>query len=390
MITSSGSPKLPGAFFGSRARLFLSLVLAVTVNACNHDGVTASTEALPVRVITVGPISAFGGLRFAASIVPESEVALSFKSPGFVEQVLQVRGPDGRPRNVEQGDWIRKGTVLATVRQDEYLNAVEQGRQRLARAQAELDDSKLNFDRAAALYAAESLTKTDYDAAKARFDSATATAEEARAGLANAQIGLDDCLVKAPMDGWLLNRTVDVGSLVGPSTVGFTLANTRLVKAIFGVPDRSLDRVQPGSLQVVTTDAVPGQFEGRITAVSASADPASRVYSVEVTIPNPRNRLRAGMIASLVLEDKHDGSGANPLPGIPIGALVRPAGSGQGYAVFVVSGVEARSTAQLRPVEVGQMYGNQIAVTKGLRIGDRVITTGLTMVQDGRAVQVMP
>jgi len=390
MIASHESAERPSRFFGSGAALFPSLMLALTVTACNHDGVTASTEALPVRVITVGPMSALGGLRFAASIVPESEVALSFRSPGYVERILQVRGPDGRLRNVEEGDWIRKGTVLATVRQDEYRNAVEQGRQRLARAQAELDDSKLNFDRAAALYAAESLTKTDYDAAKARFDSATATVQEGRAGLANAQISLDDCLVKAPMDAWLLKRTVDVGSLVGPSTVGFTLANTRLVKAILGVPDTSLDRVRPGSFQVVTTDAVPGQFKGRITAVSASADPSSRVYSVEVTIPNPRNRLRAGMIASLVLEDKRDGPDANPFPGIPIGALVRPAGSDRGYAVFVVSGVEARSTARLRPVEVGQMYGNQIAVTKGLRIGDRVITTGLTMVQDGRAVQVMP
>ena len=60
--------------------------------------------------------------------------------------------------------------MLATVRQDEYLNSLEQARQVLARGQAELDDAKLNFDRAAALYATQSLTKTDYDAAKARFD----------------------------------------------------------------------------------------------------------------------------------------------------------------------------------------------------------------------------
>lgn len=390
MIAPQESVELHRSFSGCGAAFVLSVTLALSATACNHEAVTASTEALPVRVITVGPISAFGGLRFAASIVPESDVALSFKSPGYVEQILQVRGPDGRVRNAEEGDWIQKGTVLATVRQDEYRNAVEQGRQRLAGAQAELDDSKLNFDRAAALYATESLTKADYDAAKARLDSAAATVQEARAGLANAQIILDDCLVKAPMDAWLLKRTVDVGALVGPSTVGFTLANTRWVKAIFGVPDTSLDRVRPGSSQLVTTDAVTGQFRGRITAVSASADSSSRVYSVEVTIPNPANRLRAGMIASLVLEDKRDRPETNGLPGIPIGALLRPAGSGQGYAVFIASGSEAHATAQLRPVDVGQMYGNQIAVTKGLRIGDRVITAGLSMVQDGLAVQVMP
>jgi len=162
------------------------------------------------------------------------------------------------------------------------------------------------------------------------------------------------------------------------------------VKVIFGVPDTSLDRVRPGSAQVITSDAVPGQFRGRISAVSASADSSSRVYSVEVTVPNPENRLRAGMIASLLLEDERKGTRANPAFGIPIGALVRSPGSSTAYAVFVVSGTDTNVSAQLRPVEIGQMYGNQIAVTKGLVLGERVITTGLTMVRDGRAVRVVP
>ena len=153
---------------------------------------------------------------------------------------------------------------------------------------------------------------------------------EAQAGLANTKISLEDCRVKAPMDAWLLKRTVDVGSLVGPSTIGFTLADTHRVKAIFGVPDTSLDRVRPGSPQIVTTDAIPGEFHGRITAVSQSADPSSRIYSVEVTLPNAGNRLRAGMIASLVLEDRRQGPRVVPMQGIPIGALVR-APEGEGY-----------------------------------------------------------
>jgi len=375
---------------GSAAGFFLILILSVlTADGCSREEVTASADPLPVRVTTAAPISAVSGLRFAASIEPVSTVALAFKSGGYVERILQVNGPDGKFRNVEEGDWIARDTVLAVVRQNEYRNSVEQATQALARIQAELDDASLNFGRAAALYVAKSLTKRDYDAAKARFDSATAAVREAQAGLANAKISLDDCLVKAPMDAWLLKRTVDVGSLVGPTTIGFALADTHLVKAIFGVPDTSLDSVRAGSSQIVTTDAAPGEFHGRITAVSQSADSSSRVYSVEVTLPNPGNQLRAGMIASLVLEDRRQGSHVNPALGIPIGALVR-APHGDGYAVFVASGTESEVPAELRLVDVGQMYGNQIAVTKGLHSGDRVITTGLTMVRDGQPIQVVP
>lgn len=380
----------PSPLSGSSAVILLGVLLSALTAGCRHIEATASTEALPVHVTTVVPLSVTNGPRFAASIVPVSEVALSFKSGGYVESILRVPGPDGTLRNVEQGDWIPKGTVLAAVRQDEYRNGVAQARQKLARAQAELDDAKLNFDRAAALYAVQSLTKTDRDAAQARFDSSTAAVQEAQPGLANTQISLDDCFVKAPMDAWLLKRAVDVGSLVGPATVGFVVADTHLVKAIFGVPDTALDRVRPGSSQLITTDAVPGESHGRITAVSASADSLSRVYSVEVTLVNSGNRLRAGMIASLVLEDEHQSSHTAPAVGIPIGALVRAPGSGDRYAVFVVAGAGADASAQLRPIEIGRMYGNQIAVTKGLRLGEQVIVTGLSMVRDGQAVQVVP
>jgi len=183
------------------------------VGACNHAEATPNADPLPVRVTTVAPIATVGGLRFAASIEPVSEVVLSFKSPGYVERILQVPGPDGKLRNVEAGDRVAKGTVLASVRPDEYRNTVEQARQRLASTEAELDYAKLNFDRAAALYAAQSLTKTDYDAAKARFDSATAQLQEAQAGLANAQISLQDCSIKAPMDSWLLKPELSMSGL---------------------------------------------------------------------------------------------------------------------------------------------------------------------------------
>ena len=100
---------------------------------------------------------------------------------------------------------------------------------------------------------------------------------------------------------WVLKRNVDVGTLVGPATNGFTLADTRTVKAVFGVPDTAMANVKLGSPQTVTTEALPGTFSGHITSISAAADPKSRVYSVEVRIDNPQQSLKAGMIASITL-----------------------------------------------------------------------------------------
>ncbi len=94
---------------------------------------------------------------------------------------------------------------------------------------------------------------------------------------------------------------MDIGALVGPSVAGFTIADTHSVKAVFGVPDTAMGRVKLGQRQAVTTDVFPRPSPGVITAISPAADPKSRVYSVEVTLPNPRNQLKSGMIASLGL-----------------------------------------------------------------------------------------
>ena len=111
-----------------------------------------------------------------------------------------------------------------------------------------------------------------------------------------AQTALDDSSLRAPFDGWIIKRSVDIGALVGPSVTGFTIADTHFVKAVFGVPDTAMARVKLGQRQTVTTDVFPDAFAGRITAISPAADPNSCVYSVEVTLPNPRNQLKSGMI----------------------------------------------------------------------------------------------
>jgi multidrug efflux system membrane fusion protein len=165
------------------------------------------------------------------------------------------------------------------------------------------------------------------------------------------------------------------------------LADLHLVKAVFGVPDVAIKNVELGGTQTLTTESVPGEFEGRITAISPAADPKSRVFSVEVTIPNPYNVLRAGMVATL----KTGGSElAAPVAVIPLSAVVRSIRDPGKFAAFVVVDQEGKSVARSRDIQVGETYGNLISVTQGLSEGEQVISVGATLVKEGEQVQVMP
>jgi multidrug efflux system membrane fusion protein len=340
-----------------------------------------------VQITPVGTYKGRPGVTYSANIQPYLQVALGFKSGGYVQSILQVKGADGRMRDVQQGDWVERDVVLAQVRTRDYENQASAAKGQVAQAQAGLEDAKLNFDRATALYKTQSLTKPDFDSAKAKYDSSVALVASAQAQLAQAQLALDDCAVRAPLSAWVLSRNVEVGSLVGPSSPGFTLADLHLVKAVFGVPDVAIKNVGLGGTQTLTTESVPGEFQGRITAISPAADPKSRVFSVEITIPNPHNVLRAGMVATLKTGSSEL---AAPVAVIPLSAVVRSIRDPGKFAAFVVVDQEGKSVARSRDIQVGETYGNLISVTQGLSEGEQVISVGATLVKDGEQVQVMP
>ena len=348
----------------------------------------ADKPPTPVRVQTVRISAVESGQRYSATIAPYEQVSMAFKVGGYIREILQIRGVDGRLRNAQQGDTVKKGTVLARVRETDYTVKLNQAKSQLAQAQASYLKATQDWERATNLFATQSMIKPDYDTAKARLDETQASVEGARAQLAEAQLNLEYCALIAPIDGMVLQRTIEVGTLVTSGSVGFILADLSRVKVVFGVPDTMLAQLKlGGSLPIVTESIRNVSFPGRITAISPSADPRSRVFNVEVTVPNTKQQLKAGMIASLLVAGEKP---SEPVPTVALGAIMRSQTNPKGYAVFVVEKSAGKAVARLRDVQLGEVYGNTIAATAGLKPGDQVIVTGGTLLRDGDPVAIIP
>lgn len=387
-------PQAPRAmqFFLPAMLAPLTVMLIAIPSGC-RKAVSIQPTLTPVRTAQVQWLSAAPGSTYSANIEPYAQVDLAFKSNGYIQSIRQVHSPnspDGHMRNVGEGDWVTKGTVLATVQQDEFQEKLSQAHAQLAKAQSDYDRAKLSFDRTSALFAANAVTKPDYDNATAQLESAKASIQNAQASVTEAGIALGYCQLRAPFDSWVLKRSVDVGSLVGPATNGFTVADTRSVKAVFGVPDTAMNRIQLGSPETILTDAVPGPFHGHVTAISPAADPKSRVYSVEVTIPNSQNRLRSGMIASITLSTLGNPQSTKHILVVPLSAVVRSPDKPNGFAVFAMDSSGEVSKVHIENVSLGDAYGNMIAVLSGIDAGQRVVTSGATMIKSGDQVRVIP
>jgi multidrug efflux system membrane fusion protein len=367
--------------------------------------------------------------RYSATIAPIAQIDLAFKSAGLIEKIYQVRGADGRMRDVQAGDQVVRDTELALVRTVDYQQRVEQARAQLAQSEAQraqveaqlgqseaqLAQAKANFNeaeieytRATNLFQSSSLVKPQFDQAKGRYESLAASVKaaeasvkaaessvkggeaavaNAQAALSEAKLSLGDTSLRAPFKGWISARNVERGTLVSNATVGFSMLDTHLVKAQFAVPDFSLKMVRLGQKLPVMLDAIQHALSGVVTSISPQADPKTRVFSIEVTLDNPRDEVRPGMIASLTL-----GAVGNPTPRlvVPLSAVVRAPSDPKSFAVFRLVTRDGKTYAESRIIQIGQTLSNSIEVTSGLSAGEYVIILGGSLVRDGQEVRVLP
>lgn len=395
------------------ASLAVLLPLAVHLGGCAKPEV--STEKLPPAVRTFkvqlsSPVVKSD--RYSAVIAPDAQTDVSFRSSGYVNYIYKVTGVDGRLRNVQEGDCVKKGTILAQIKPADYDAKVEEQQAALAetrlaekRLQASLaegkvalDQAKNEFERASRLFEKDAITRPEYEdaAAKMQINDARvreaaaqisvneASARRVKAGLDQTRLARQDCILRAPIDGIVIKRNIEDGSLVSTGTVACTLADASSLKVSFGVPDVKLADMSMGKAVAVTLEAVPDRvFQGKVTDVAPAADPRSRVFNVEVTLPNPDRRLRIGMVASLVAEEKESRS----LPMVPLSAVVRSATDADGYEVFVAQKQADKTIVQERQVKLGDAVGGMIAVLEGVQVGEEIVTDGSSRVANGQEVR---
>jgi RND family efflux transporter MFP subunit len=383
------------------------LIASLLSLAACHKQVAPEKTVTPVRVTAVNTYQPKNGARYSATIFPGRQVNLAFRVSGLVTGIHRVGA-----RWLEPGDIVPTGTVLAQLRQEDYratssqaqsqLDAAKETQKtataQLAQAQASHAKAEADFARARTLIESQSLTRPEFDSARAQLDVTSAQVQAARAQLdataaqirnaeasiVTARLAQNDTALVAPFTASVVQRNVEIGMLAGPSVVAYSLADIATVKAAFAVPDTAVVQMRPGRTIGISVEALPGhEFRGTVTSIASVADTDTRLFPVEISIDNREKLLKPGMIASLTLSD------AKPAPAVlvvPLSAVVRDRANPADFAVMVVEG----KVAKARRVDLGPTFGELLAVTRGLRPGELVIRSGGTMVNDGEVVEVMP
>jgi len=273
----------------------------------------------------------------------------------------------------KSGDWAESGQLL--LQQD-----VSEEKARLRAAESRSRLARKNLDRARVLIKEAVITESTLDDRVAAHEQAVAEVENINAIIAKKTI-------RAPFNGRLGIRHVDVGEVLESGQQVVSLQSMNPIFVNFNLPQQKLNKLENGLLVRARTSGKDGIFaEGRITALNPDVDPDTRNVQVQATLPNADERLRPGMFTSVevLLPDKQ------AVLTVPATAVLYAPYSD---SVFVVESKptdtgQAQQVLRQQFVQLGEKRGDFVAVTRGLQAGQQVVSTGVFKLRNGMPVSV--
>jgi membrane fusion protein (multidrug efflux system) len=297
-----------------------------------------------------------------ASLVAVRGVTLGSELPGLIREIT-----------FESGGAAKKGDLL--VKLDTSTEEAQ-----LQSAQADAALARLTLARARNLRRGESSSQADLDAAEAR-------AKQAAAAVANLEATIAKKSIRAPFDGRISIRQVELGQVLQAGAPIASLQSITPIHADFFLPQQALVDLRPGQKVELRTDTFPGaSWQGEVTAINPEVDTATRNVKVRATFANGDGRLRPGMFANVDVfsADKH------PVLLVPVTSVLY---APYGDTVFTIESKKDASgketlTARQQFVRLGERRGDFVAVTSGLEKGQRVVSVGAFKLRNGQPVTV--
>lgn len=338
-------------------------LLALTAVSCsNNNDKNATEEKKPVvKVEKVFDQDVVQIGTYTATVEPELINNISTSTPNRIKEIL-----------VDEGYNVAKGQTIAIL---DDVNTTSYEIQ-VANAKANLDNVKLNYDRAVQLLQIGGGTQQNVDQMKLQLINAENALASAERTLRNIK---ENTVLTTPISGVVTARNYDPGDMTGALPI-VTVAQVNPLKIIINVPESELSKVKKGMPAFVTFDTYGDEeFEGVITMVSPTVDTNSRTFGVEIGLKNPDGKILPGMFGRVKLEL----GSANHVV-VPDRAIVKQPGSANQFVYVYKNGV-----VRYKLVELGQRLGTTYELLSGVEPGDTVVITGQTKLADGVPVDII-
>src|ERR1700736_4110102 len=341
-------------------------VLLILIKGLQIFTMVTAKQPMPVETVTSAQVKEEDWAPVLSSVGSVSAVQGAIVSAELGGTVSEL--------GFESGAVAKKGDVL--LRLD---TSSEQAQ--LRTAEADLQLARADLERSRGLATRKVISKAELDSAESKFKQKEGSVDNMRAMIAKKE-------VRAPFDGQLGIRQVNVGQMINAGQLVVSLQALDPLFVDFAVPQQNLPNLVQGLEARVRTDALGDRvFVGKVTAINSSVDTATRNVSVQVTLDNHDHALKPGMFAKIeiILPTKQK---TLVVPGTAVSYAP------YGDSVYVIetkkdekTGKESQTIRQAF-VRVGEARGDFVSITKGLKAGETVVGTGVFKLRNGMAVTI--
>ncbi|MGC4069861.1 MAG: efflux RND transporter periplasmic adaptor subunit [Polyangiaceae bacterium] len=362
---SIGKPAVTAALVAT-----LGLVAGGLAGGCCKPASAASEEstrspnAVKVETVSVASRSVPRWLNLTGQLKGSRDADVAANANGKVVKTL-----------VERGDVVKAGQAIATIDTRAAALNFAEARASAESAAASAENAKMNCDRFRALAEQGAISQFEYDArsVQCKTSDLAVSAARARAALAGQTVG--DGVIRAPFAGSIAERYVDVGEFVRSDSRVVTLVNLTKLRLEFTIPETQIAAARPGALVRFTVSGFPDKrFQGSVKYVSAQVRPTTRDVVAEAVIDTADVDLRPGMFAAIELA-----AGEQTLPIVNRRSLLERDGRFVAFAT-----VEGR--LEERIIQLGESFGEEIAVLRGVNAGESVVVAPSRELKNGQRV----
>ena len=336
-----------------KSKIATILALLAAVSCGSNEGKTE--QAAPVAVTPNVEVAVA-----QARAVPQESTYASTVEAYVVNNIMPQQGGRIRKINVEVGDYVSKGQILA-----------EMDRLQLDQLALQIQNDDAEYARIKSLYEEGGLSRSDFEAAELGY----------KVRKSNYQNVEENTILRSPVTGYVTARNFDVGDMFAMSAPLFTVQQVVPVKLLVGISESEYTKVKKGDTVTLTVDAIPGRtFRGKIDRLYPVIDAATHTFKAEVVVDNQNKVLRPGMYARVTVN-----FGSRSSVVVPDQALVKQEGTGTRF-IFVL---QEDGTVKYLPVKTGRHMGTEYEILEGLQDGWKVVVKGQAALRDGVKVNVL-
>jgi len=366
--------------------LALAAVALVTVAAgCSKEAPPPQRPVPEVTVITIEPKDIPYVTNFVAQTESSRQVNIVARVSGYLDKIAY-----------QEGEVVKEGQLLFQLDPKPFQAQLDAARGELQSQQARFTTAQANLGRVKPLAQQNALSQSDLDKAQGEFDSAKAAVYSAQAKVTEAELNLGYATIRSPVTGLASRSLQRQGAFVNSMAESANLTYVAAVDPVwvtFSVSQNLAAKwrdayakkliIEPKNrdytVEIVLPDGTRYPYTGKINFADPSFSQDTGSFMVRAVLPNPKKELRPGMFVTAYV------SGATRSGAIVVPQLAVQQGS-NGHLVYVVNQAGA---AEVRPVIVGDYYGEKDIVVSGLHAGDRVVVDGVLRVVPGQPVKIV-